>query len=175
MDLKIQQKWCLVIVYGAAQDDEKDDFLTDLGDICSDQSLPLLIGGDFNLLRGANEKNKALKRSRWNDMFNYIINTCEMREIDMSGGQFTWSNNQTVPTLEKLDRFLVSREWELLFPLTTVHKLFREISDHNPIILDTMEGREKQSKEFRFDKRWLKDESFLPKVVRVWAQPVRAI
>jgi hypothetical protein len=175
MDLKIQQKWCLVIVYGAAQDDEKDDFLTDLGDICSDQSLPLLIGGDFNLLRGANEKNKALKPSRWNDMFNYIINTCEMREIDMSGGQFTWSNNQTVPTLEKLDRFLVSWEWELLFPLTTVHKLSREISDHNPIILDTMEGREKQSKEFRFDKRWLKDESFLPKVVRVWAQPVRAI
>jgi hypothetical protein len=60
MDLKIQQKWCLVIVYGAAQDDEKDDFLTDLGDICRDQSLPLLIGGDFNLLRGASEKNKTL-------------------------------------------------------------------------------------------------------------------
>jgi hypothetical protein len=107
-------------------------------------------------------------------MFNYIINICELREIDMSRGQFTWSNNQTVPTLEKLDRFLVSREWELLFPLTTVHKLSREISDHNPIILDTMEGSEKQIKEFRFDKRWLKEESFLPKVARVWAQPIRA-
>jgi hypothetical protein len=44
MDLKIQQKWCLVIFYGAAQDDEKDDFLSDLSDICRDQSLPLLIG-----------------------------------------------------------------------------------------------------------------------------------
>jgi hypothetical protein len=75
---------------------------------------------------------------------------------------------------KKLDRFLVSREWELLFPLTTVHKLSREISDHNPIILDTMEGREKQSSDFIFDKRWLKDESFHPKVARVWAQPVRA-
>jgi hypothetical protein len=49
-------------------------------------------------------------------MFKSIINICEMREIDMSGGQFTWSNNQAVPTLEKLDRFIVSREWELLFP-----------------------------------------------------------
>jgi hypothetical protein len=37
-----------------------------------------------------------------------------------------------------------------------------------------MEGREKQSREFRFDKRWLKDESFLAKVDRIWAQPVRA-
>jgi hypothetical protein len=174
MDLKIQQKWCLVIVYGAAQDDEKDDFLSDLSDICRDQSLPLLIGGDFNLLRGSNEKNKALKPSRWNDMFNYIINTYELREIDMSGGQFTWSNNQAVPTLEKLDRFLASKEWELLFPLTTVHKLSREISNHSPIILDTMEGRENQNKEFRFDNRWLKEENFLPKVYRIWSQLVRA-
>jgi hypothetical protein len=107
-------------------------------------------------------------------MFNYIINICELREIDMSGGQFTWSNNQAVPTLEKLDRFLVSKEWELLFPLTTIHKLSREISDHSPIILDTMEGREKQIKEFRSDKRWLKEENFLPKVYRIWSQPVRA-
>jgi hypothetical protein len=61
-----------------------------------------------------------------------------------------------VPTLEKRDRFLVSREWELRFPLTTVHKLIREVSDHNPIILDTMEGREKLAREFRFEKRWLK-------------------
>jgi hypothetical protein len=76
--------------------------------------------------------------------------------------------------LGKLDRFLVSKEWELLFPLTTVHKLSREISDHNSIILDTMEGREKQIKEFRFDKRWLKEETFLPKIARVWAQPIRA-
>jgi hypothetical protein len=75
--------------------------------------------------------------------------------------------HRCIRSLEKLDRFLVSREWELLFPLTTVHKLSREISDHNPIILDTMEGREKQSREFRFDKRWLKDESFLAKVDRI--------
>jgi hypothetical protein len=36
-----------------------------------------------------------------------------------------------------------------------------------------MEGREKQSREFRFDKRWFKDECFLAKVDRIWAQPVR--
>jgi hypothetical protein len=37
-----------------------------------------------------------------------------------------------------------------------------------------MEGGEKQNKEFGFDKRWLKEETFLPKVYRIWAQPVRA-
>jgi hypothetical protein len=107
-------------------------------------------------------------------MFNSVINVCELREIEISGGQYTRTNNQAVPTLEKLDRFLISREWELLFPLTTVHKLIREISDHNPIILDTMEGREKQAREFRFEKRWLKEEDFITRVARIWSQPVRA-
>jgi hypothetical protein len=124
-------------------------------------------------LRGASEKNKALKPSKWNDMFNYIINVCEMREIDLSGGQFTWSNNQTIPTLEKLDG-LVSREWELLFTLTTVHKLIREVSDHNPTIINTMEGNVKQSRDFSFEKRWLKEEDFIPRVARIWSQPIRA-
>jgi exonuclease III len=169
MDLKIQKKSCLVIVYGAAQEEDKEDFLTELGNICRDQRLPLLVGGDFNLLRDASEKNKRLRPCKWNDMFNSIINICEMREIDISGGQFTWSNNQAVPTLEKLDRFIVSREWELLFPLTTVHKLTREVSDHSPIFIDTMEGKENQRREFRFEKRWLKEEDFLHRVDRIWA------
>jgi hypothetical protein len=71
------------------------------------------------------------------------------------------------PLSGKAGQIPCQQGWELLFPLTTVHKLSREISDHNPIILDTMEGREKQSREFRFDKRWLKDESFLAKVDRI--------
>jgi hypothetical protein len=37
-----------------------------------------------------------------------------------------------------------------------------------------MEGREKQAREFRFEKRWLKEEDYLPRVFRIWAQPVRA-
>jgi hypothetical protein len=44
MDMKIQKKWCLVIVYGAAQEEDKEDFLTGLGNICRDQRLPLLVG-----------------------------------------------------------------------------------------------------------------------------------
>jgi hypothetical protein len=37
-----------------------------------------------------------------------------------------------------------------------------------------MEGSGKQNREFRFEKRWLKQEEFLPRVARIWAQPVRA-
>lgn len=46
-----------------------------------------------------------------------------------------WSNNQLTPTLEKVDRILMNKEWEDLFPKVMVKKLPREVSDHNPLIL----------------------------------------
>jgi endonuclease/exonuclease/phosphatase family metal-dependent hydrolase len=55
----------------------------------------------------------------------------------MSGGAFTWSNNQNSPTLEKLDKILVTREWEMLFPTVHVYKEATGMSDHNPLFLAT--------------------------------------
>jgi exonuclease III len=139
-------------IYGAAQEEDKEAFLAELGAVCSNQRNPMLIGGDFNILRFSFEKNKETRRNRWSSMFNAIINSHDLREIDMSGGQYTWSNNHINPTLEKLDRFLMTADWEDMFPLTTVHKIARDVSDHNPIILDTMENREHKKKTFRFEK-----------------------
>jgi hypothetical protein len=67
-----------------------------LGKICCDQSFPLLIGGDFNLIISAADKNKNFIRNKWSGVFNQIINSYELREINMSGGQFTWSNRKEV-------------------------------------------------------------------------------
>jgi hypothetical protein len=132
LDLKLKLNWCLVIVYGAAQLCDKEDFLIELGMVCSDQRLPLLIGVDFNILRFSSEKNKKMRCNRWTYMFNSSINTYALREIHLSGGQYTWTNNQADPTLEKLDRLLMNSDWEDLLPLTTVHKLNMDISDHIP-------------------------------------------
>jgi hypothetical protein len=55
-------KWNLIIVYGAAQLDDKEDFLIELGSACSDQELPLLIGGDFNIIRFPSKKNHEEKQ-----------------------------------------------------------------------------------------------------------------
>lgn len=91
----------------------------------------------------------------------------------MNGGAYTWSNNQLDPTLEKLDRVLMSLDWEDIFPLTSLTKLVRSKSDHNPLILNTNEVvSPKIKKDFHFDISWLKDERFLPKVAELWNQPV---
>jgi hypothetical protein len=54
------------------------------------------------------------------------------------------------PTLEKLDRILVTKEWEGLFPTVLVHKKSRDFSYHNPKILDFGARLQRKSREFRF-------------------------
>lgn len=108
------------------------------------------------------------------DTFNSIINTYELREIELAGGEFTWSNNKETPTLEKLDRLLMSNGWDTLFPLVNVQKLSRLVSDHNPLILDTMEEREPCHKSFRFETSWIGGEDFLEKVEKIWNEPIVA-
>jgi hypothetical protein len=120
-------KWNLVIVYGAAQLEDKEDFLAELINVCQWSSLSLLIEGEFNFHRFSSEKNKDMRKNRWTDLFNYIINIYGLRDIYLAGGQCTWSNNQQNSTLKKLDGFLMNNAWEDVFPLVKVHKMVRDV------------------------------------------------
>lgn len=53
-------KWSLATVYGPAQADRKEMFLAELVRLGSQESLPLVIGGDFNILRCPSEKIKII-------------------------------------------------------------------------------------------------------------------
>ena len=62
-------------------------------------------------------------------MFNTIIESLDLREIELSGRKFTWANALPNPTFEKLDRVLASVEWEQKFPFVTVQALSHGIFD----------------------------------------------
>lgn len=83
-------KWNLLTVYGAAHDENKLAFLSELSYFCSTNKDPILIGGDFNIIRYIKERNKAIRLSKYSDMFNSLIHFHELRELVMSGGLFTW-------------------------------------------------------------------------------------
>jgi endonuclease/exonuclease/phosphatase family metal-dependent hydrolase len=123
----------------------------------------LILGGDFNILRFSSYKNKNFSKNKATDLLNWIINTYELRYLTLLGGKYIWSNNQQNPTLEKLDRILISDDWEKHFPLTNLRKLPRELSDHNPLLLCTEQFTHKKSKAFCFETSWLKHQEFLPK------------
>jgi hypothetical protein len=166
--------WALIVVYGAAQEENKNDFLTELASFCHGILMPYIVGGDFNILRHSGEKNKNFTHTHTSDLFNSIIHTMGLREIFMHGGKYTWSNKHASPTLEKLDRVLMSHDWEDLFPLVSVRKLVREMSDHNALLLDSGNLPEltTKSRDFRFDISWFKNEEFLPSVAKIWQKPV---
>jgi hypothetical protein len=78
-------KRALVAVYGAAQDEHKPDFLAELVRICEHESLPLLASGDFNIIRRKEENNSEKFNARWPFIFNVIIESLDLRELDLSG------------------------------------------------------------------------------------------
>ena len=102
-------------------------------------------------------------------MFNAVINSLDLREIALSGRNFTWANNLTIPTFEKLDRVLVSTDWEEKFPLVTVSALERFPSDHTPLLLNTgATTHNRQPPLFKFDLAWLQRDGFVDMVSEVW-------
>jgi hypothetical protein len=48
--------WALVAVYGPTQEDQKEGFLAEMVNMCSHETLPLIIGDDFNIMRSSKEK-----------------------------------------------------------------------------------------------------------------------
>ena len=154
-DKKERSKWNLIVVYGAAQNVRKDSFLSELASFCSRNKDPFLIGGDFNIIRFPYEKNKPSAISRFTNTFNAIIAAYELIDVNMSGGRFTWSNNHSDPTLERLDKILISKNWEDIFPHVLINKMPREVSDHNPLIIHTDANPPLTHLSFKFELSWL--------------------
>jgi exonuclease III len=83
-------EWILIPVYGAAQEAYKSAFLSELVRTCEDENLPMLLAGDFNILRRREDKSNNNFNPRWIFVFNAIIENLNLREIVLSGRQFTW-------------------------------------------------------------------------------------
>jgi hypothetical protein len=85
-------------------------------------------------------------------------------DLPLAGGQSTWSNSTS---WSRLDRFLVSPEWEIHYPGLFQKKLLRLCSDHALILLDCgcLVGGKRP---FKFENMWLKEEGFVERVRRWW-------
>jgi hypothetical protein len=130
--------WNFVNVYGAAQKEHKSRFLSELSAVCSRSQVPLLIGGDFNILRKAEEKNKPGSLSKWSSLFNSIIDHHGLVEFELKNRLYMWSNNRSDPTFEKLDRFLASPDWDLAYNNISVRGLNRSSRIMLPFVFKLM-------------------------------------
>jgi hypothetical protein len=66
-------RWELITVYGPAQHDESQDFISELSRKCMYAVLPVVLGGDFNLIRSAKDKNNSNINQGLMDKLNLFI------------------------------------------------------------------------------------------------------
>ena len=146
-------RWAFVVVYGPAQHNLSNLFLDELDLICNSNLLPLVIGGDFNLIRNMEEKNSDNFNHTLVAEFNNFTGRHHLRKVKRSGMKFTWTNKQDCPIQVTLDRFLMTCSWENQFPLCSAWSLTRVGSDHCPIILDSGEQGAPRPRYFFFENK----------------------
>jgi len=145
----------------------------EMANTCSKESLPYIIGGDFNIMRRPEDKSSGVFDAKWPNLFNAVIESLDLKEIVMSGHQYTWAGPRDNLTFEKLDRVLVSTDWEYKFPLSTVEPRDRDISDHTPLVLNTgASTHSANQRPFKFERRWLIMDGFYDMVVNIWQSDV---
>jgi hypothetical protein len=99
------------------------------------------------------KKNKPGGLSKWSFLFNSIIDHHGLVEFELKNRLYTWSNNHSDPTFEKLDRFLASPDWDLAYNNVSVLGLNRSFSDHAPLCLQTGTIPSAR-KDFRYELCW---------------------
>jgi hypothetical protein len=135
--------------------------------LCSWWSLPWCIGGDFNVTRFSSERSGDIHLCSAMIEFSGFIANQSLLDLPLAEGSSTWSIAQDPPMWSRIDRFLVSHDWEAWFPLVSQKRLSRLISDHFPILLDcgnVSRGR----RPFKFENMWLKEEGFVGLVKQWW-------
>lgn len=71
-----------------------------------------MLCGDFNLICNAADKNNMDLHRRTMGWFRRFLNDMELKELNLYGRLYTWSNERSHPTLECIDRLFVLLEWE---------------------------------------------------------------
>ncbi|KAL8093230.1 hypothetical protein AgCh_035211 [Apium graveolens] len=128
--------------------------------------------GDFNDLLYATDKEGVHPHSQsLMDGFRSAIEDCNLVEVDLMGGKYTWEKSKGKPNWvkERLDRAFATEGWWQKFPLGTLELRHAIVSDHEPIelkLMDTLMSR--KHFRFRFENSWLKEPSFKAEVEGFW-------
>lgn len=156
-------------VYAPCTSDSREQFLQWFSNIDIQPDMLSLILGDFNLIRAPSNRNMPGGNVQNMLRYNNAISQNGIQEIPLKGKEYTWSNMQHNPLLEKLDWCFVSPAWTTQFPGTKAHTLARDTSDHVPwvTIIKTCVPKPQI---FRLENFWLQLEDFNMIFQNAWQQ-----
>ena len=160
--------WAFTGVYGPVEKYHKETFWEELGSIKGLWEEPWCVGGDFNAILYPGERATGGRIDNSMRRFSEILNDLGLRDLPLQGGPYTWRGGLNGRSKSRLDRFVVSVDWESHCCKVVQSCLPRPVSDHCPILLDS-NGVRTGPLPFRFELMWLKYVGF-KEILKEWWQ-----
>ena len=120
------------------------------------------------MVRFLGERNRDGRLTRLMRRFSQVIEDLELKDLSLRGGTFTWRGSQGNQRMARLDRFLVSEDWDMYFGGVNQSVLPKLTSDHFPIQLFGGDRPSRGPMLFRFENMWLKEEGFHNLIADWW-------
>ena len=99
--------------------------------------------------------------------FSEFIEELSLIDLLLEGGSYMWSSGLDQPSMSRIDRVLVSYDWEDHYLDVIQRVLPRPISDHFTILVE-LGGILRGKSSFRFENMWLKMDGFKDRVHSWW-------
>jgi hypothetical protein len=160
-------EWVGSGLYGPTNDLFRRELWAELQSVYLVWSLPWVVFGDFNVVRFPSERLGCSRLTSAMVDFSDFIESSHLVDLPLGGGSYTWSSGSANLSMSRIDRFLISSDWEDLYPDVTQKLLPRPLSDHFPLLLEVGSMTRGKSP-FRFENMWLKDEGFVDRVEAWW-------
>ncbi|KAL8457233.1 hypothetical protein ACS0TY_035178 [Phlomoides rotata] len=169
----LQSVWRVTGFYGFPDRAHRRESWNLLKLLSQQNDLPWLCVGDFKDLLFQSDKRGRVPHPNWLfTSFRDIVNVSGLYDLPLSGYGYTSSRGRGTPNFveERLDRAMRNAAWHGFFPNAKLLNLVAAVSDHNPIVVDTIPiaVTTPRNRSFRFENSWMLEDGFANVVNRSW-------
>ncbi|KAK8681905.1 hypothetical protein V6N13_054304 [Hibiscus sabdariffa] len=157
-------KCMLINIYAPNDFHCRQELFGSISSLAASSNLPILLGGDFNIVRNAEEKVGMVTQRGAMKAFSDFIDDLSLIDLPLHGEKFTWSNLRDIPSTSRIDRYLLSHKIDIAWPSLIQQVLPRGISDHNPISL-SISAAQWGPKPYKWFDHWAENQEF-SKIIR---------
>ena len=154
-------------MYGPNDDGQWATLWEELSQVRARWPMAWCLVGDFNIIRYPCERLGCELFSPAMFAFSDFIDSNSLVDLPLEGASFTWFRDSGLPSMSRIDKALVSLNWEEHFENVYQRVLPCVISDHCLLLLEAGVVQCGRSA-FKFENMWLKYEGFVDRVQHWW-------
>ena len=128
--------WACTGVYGLNDNGQQSTLWEELSQVRARWPMAWCLVGDFNIIRYPSEMLGCESFSPAVFAFSDFIENYSLVDLPLEGASFTWFRDSGLPSMSRIDRTLVSIDWEEHFENVSQRVLPRVISDHYLLLLE---------------------------------------